>query len=601
MNISPRFISKRSLITRVGLIRMATALSIWNFRLFFQSRNFVPLLMVGLTSILVIAPLIMILLATLTPNGLEAWQDITYSHLSRNLWWKPLGNSLLLGVGVAAGCLLLGGFLAWLVVMTDVPMQRFLGVLSLLPFMIPSFAAALAWSTLFRNERLGGQAGYLVSNGYSIPDWLAWGLTPTLIVLIAHYYSLAYAMIAASLSSVSADLVESAEMAGAKRSRILFGIVLPIVTPALISGGMLTFAGAVSNFASPALLGAPVRMQTISTRLYGMAQTGNMERAYVLALLLMIVAAALLYFSDRLVSGRRSFVTVTGKGARTRRFSLGRWRWPLFALAVALGVITTIIPVVVLIASSFAPQAGALFSNWTSHFWIGPGGSVLAEGQAGIFRNPILLDAIWTTVRLGLAVAAATMVIGLLVAHTIVRYKASPLSRLLSQLAFLPLFIPSIAMAAAYLAMYGTSFGPIPALYGTFTLIVFAATANLMPYAVQSGRAVLSQISADIEESAKLTGASAIRRMIEIVFPLAVRGIMAGGILVFIKIVRDLSLVVLLFSAATPLLSMLAFNYAGLGFMQFANAITLVIMAICLIASLLVHLLQKRIQRWKKS
>jgi len=564
-----------------------------------QSRDIVPLIMLAFTTLLVIAPLFMILFATLTPDGMAAWQAITNSPLSRNLWWRPLGNTMILGAGTAIGCLLLGGFLAWLVVLTDVPARRFLAIMSILPFMIPSFAAALAWSTLFRNDRLGGQAGYFASNGIPIPDWLAWGIVPTLIVLIAHYYSLAYTMIAASLSSVSGDLVESAEMAGAKRGRILFGIVLPIVTPALISGGMLTFAGAVSNFAAPALLGAPVRMQTLSTRIYGMVQTGNIERGYVLALLLMLMAAALLYFSDRFVSGRRAFVTVTGKGARTKRFALGRWRWPLFIFATLIGVITTIIPVIVLFASSMAPRPGVLFSNWTLHFWIGPAGTSIAEGQAGIFRNPHLIDAVFTTIRLGLTVAGCAMLVGLLIAYTIVRYKASPYTRVLSQLSFVPLFIPSIAMAAAYIAMYGTSLGPLPALYGTFALIVMAATANLMPYAVQSARGVLGQISADIEESARMTGAGAVRRMAQIVFPLAMRGIMAGGILVFIKIVRDLSLVVLLFSASTPLLSMIAFNYASLGFMQFANAITLVILVICLIASGLVHILQNKVQGWK--
>ena len=98
-----------------------------------------------------------------------------------------------------------------------------------------------------------------------------------------------------------------------------------------------------------------------------------------------------------------------------------------------------------------------------------------------------------------------------------------------------------------------------------------------------------------------MTGAGPIRRMTEIVLPLAVRGILAGGILVFIKIVRDLSLVVLLFSSTTPVLSMMAFNYAGLGFMQFANAITLVILVICLIASALVYLMQNKIQGWKSA
>lgn len=559
----------------------------------------VPFVMVCVAAILVVAPLLRIVGISLTPNGMAAWQAVLSSPLSPNLLWRPIANTMMLGAGVATGCLLLGGFLAWLIVLTDVPARRFLGVLSILPFMIPSFAAALAWGTLFRNDRLGGQLGYFAANGMDIPDWLAWGLLPTLIVLVAHYYSLAYTMIAAALSSVSADLVESAEMAGAKRARILFGIVLPVVTPALVSGGMLTFAGAVSNFAAPALLGSPVRMQTLSTRIYGMVQTGNIERGYVLALLLIIAAAALLYFSDRLVSGRRAFVTVTGKGSRTKRFALGRWRWPLFAVATGLGVMTTVIPVIVLFSSSMAQSSSGLFSNWTLHFWIGQAGTDFAQGQAGLFRNPVLLGAIWTTIKLGLTVAATTMLVGLIIAHTTVRHKGTFLGNLLSQLAFLPLFIPSIALAAAYIAMYGKALGPIPALYGTFTLLVLAATANLLPYAVQSGRAVLSQISADIEESARLTGASALRRMSEIVLPLAIRGVFAGGILVFIKIVRDLSLVVLLFSSTTPVLSMMAFNYAGLGFMQFANAITLLILVICLIASALVHLLQNRIQGWK--
>lgn len=340
-------------------------------------------------------------------------------------------------------------------------------------------------------------------------------------------------------------------------------------------------------------------MQTLSTRIYGMVQTGNIERGYVLALLLIVAAAALLYFSDRLVSGRKAFVTVTGKGARTKRFALGKWRWPLFFLATGLGVMTTVIPVIVLFASSMASSASGLFSNWTLHFWIGEADPQIAQGQAGLFRNPILMDAVWTTIRLGLTVALSTMLVGLIIAHTIVRHKGTFLGNLLSQLAFLPLFIPSIALAAAYIAMYGTSMGPIPALYGTFTLLVLAATANLLPYAVQSGRAVLSQISNDIEESARLTGAGPLRRMFEIVLPLAIRGVFAGGILVFIKIVRDLSLVVLLFSTTTPVLSMMAFNYAGLGFMQFANAITLLILVICLIASVLVQILQNRIQGWK--
>ncbi len=560
-----------------------------------------PLILLAVVALLIVAPLAMIVLTTLSAEGIEAWRSVLASALSLNLWWRPLGNTLVLGGGVALGCVLIGGFLAWLVVLTDVPARRTLWFLAALPFMIPSFAAALAWGALFRNSRLGGSLGFFEANGYAIPDWLAWGLVPTLIVLTAHYYSLAFTIIAAALGSLGADLVEAAQMAGARTSRIFFGIILPVVTPALIAAASLTFAGAVSNFAAPALLGLPVRMQTLSTRLFGMIETGQTERGFVIALLLIAVSAVFLWFGERLVTGRRNFVTITGKGGRTKRFPLGKWRWPLFVLAIALCLVTTFVPALILLASSFALQNGSLFSNWTLHFWVGEGGTEMAQGQAGIFRNPVLLDALWTTLRLALSVALVAMVLGLALAHAIARNKGTLLATALAQLSFMPIFIPSIAFAAAYIALYGAPIGPLPPLYGTFALLVIAASAHLLPFAVQSGRSVLGQISVDIEESARLTGAGIFRRMGQIVMPLAIRGLLAGALLVFVKIVRDLSLVVLLFTATSPVLSMMAYRYASEGFLQFANAITVVILLVCLVATLAARRLENRVQKWKES
>jgi iron(III) transport system permease protein len=341
-------------------------------------------------------------------------------------------------------------------------------------------------------------------------------------------------------------------------------------------------------------------MQTLSTRLFGMIEIGQAERGFVLALLLIAVSGIFLFLSDRLVSGRRAFVTVTGKGGRTRRFPLGKWRWPLFVAGFGLAILTTIVPVVVLVASSLATQTGALFSNWTLHFWLGEGGGQIAQGTAGIFRNPVLIGALLNTLKLGVVVALITMLLGLALAHTITRNKGTVLANILSQLAFLPLLIPSIAFAAAYIALFGAPIGPLPSLYGSFTLLVMAAAAHNLPYAVQSGRSVLGQISTDLEESARLTGAGPLRRMWAIVVPLAIRGLLAGAILVFVKMVRDLSLVVLLFSATSPVLSMVAYRYAAEGFMQFANAITVLILVICLTASLVAQALQARVQKWKE-
>jgi len=551
--------------------------------------------------LLIAGPLLRILFETLMPDAIAAWSDVVASPLSRNLLWVPLRNTLILGFGVAAGCVLIGGFLAWLVVMTDVPFRRTIGLLATLPFMIPSFATALAWGSLFRNGRVGGQTGFLEGLGLSIPDWLSWGMVPTLIVPIAHYYSLAFTVIAAALATVNSDIVEAAQMSGARRGRIFLGIILPVSMPAIVSAASLTFAGAVSNFAAPALLGLPVRMQTMATRLFGMIEIGQTARGYVIAILLIAVSAFFLWFGNKVISGRRSFATITGKGGRTKRFELGGARYPLFAAAALICLVTTVVPIVILIASSLAPSSSALFSDWTLHYWTGASTPSIAQGQAGVFYNPFIVSATTTTVALGLTVAVAGSILGLMVAFTLATHRTGMLSAAINQISFLPLLVPGIAFGAAYIALFGAPIGPFPALYGSFTLLVIAGTAYLVPFSVQTGRAVIQQVSGDLDESARLTGAGFLRRMGAITVPLASRGLAAGALIIFVKIMRDLSLVVLLFTPTTPVLSVLAYRYASEGFTQFANAITVVILVVSIAATLLANRLQAKSQPWLKN
>lgn len=540
---------------------------------------------------LVAAPLATILADTF---GSPAWGEVLASRLSRNLLWRPLGTTLLIGLAVAAGCLVIGGFLAWLVTMTDVPLRRAIGFMATLPFMIPSFATALAWGTLFRNGRTGGSAGLLQGIGLDVADWLAWGLVPVILVLIAHYYALAFTVIAAALSSVNGDLIDAAAMTGASRRRIVTGIIMPVVTPALLAGASLAFAGAVSNFATPALLGLPVRMQTLSTRLFGMIEIGQTERGYILAILLIAVSALFLGLGNRLLSGRRNFSTITGKGVRGRTMALGSARWPLCALALAICLATTVLPILLLIAASLAPMSSALFADWTLHFWIGVADPAFARGQAGIFNNPHLLTALGVTLGLGLAVALAANAIGLLIAVSTTRWRLPFLTGAATQLSFLPMLLPGIAFGAAYIALYGAPIGPFPALYGTPLLLGLALTAAMLPFAVQTGRATVAQISGEIDEAARMTGAGFLRRIGAITLPLASRGLIAGMLLTFVSVIGDLAIVVLLYTPTTPVLSVLSYRYASDGFHQFANAVTLVILVLSIAATLVANVLRKR-------
>lgn len=563
-------------------------------------RHTLPVLLALLLGVGVLAPLVKIAWATVATDGFEVWRQVVASEISRSLLWRPLGNTLVIGVLTVAGTLLIGGVLAWLVILTDVPCRRLIGTLAALPFVIPSFASAFAWAVVFRNERVGGSVGWLEGAGINVPDWLAWGMAPTTIVLLLHYSSLVFMLVAAALASVNADLIEAATMTGAGRARVLGGVVLPVVTPAIVSSASLVFAGAVSNFAAPALMGLPVGMHTLSTRLYGMISTGSVERGYVLALILILLTAAVLWQATKAITGRRSYATVTGKGGRSKRFELGAWRWPLCAFGLAVGAVATVAPMFVLFASSVTTEIGSFSAGFTWHYWFGASDPAITQGIGGVLRDAQTLKALGVTLALGSAVALLSMGVGLLTAYVVTRRKDHPLAAPLGTLAFVPAMIPGIAFGAGFIALFGQAWGPIPALYGTFALLVIAGTAYTLPFSVQAARAAMAQVAGDLEDSATLAGASLPRRLLSIYLPLTLRGLLAGAVLVIVKMIRDLSLVVLLFTPTMPILSVVAYRYASEGFLQHANAITALITLISITATLLAERLQGAHQPWTK-
>ena len=548
---------------------------------------------------LVLVPLAGIAVALASPAGLEAVRDVFTGRIAGNMLWKPLINTFVIGFVVALACLAVGGFLAWLVTMTDMPLRGVVGVLAALPFMIPTFAVALSWTVFFGDDRLGRSSmGLFAQLGFEVPSWLAWGGVPVTLVLIIHLYSIAYLMIAAALVLVGRDMTAAAEIAGASRWQTLRSIVLPVVTPTLIAAGALCFAEAVSSFSAPAILGLPVRFHTLATRAYGAIETGAPERGFVLIAVMIVVAGAFLALSALAQRRGQKFTTLTGKAGHRGRIALGGWAWPLALSALAIVILTTIVPALALILSSLSPQTGSLFVAPTFHFWIGASDPAIAQGQAGILRNPHLVLAFWITLAIGAMTGLAAMACGLVVGSAISK-EASIIRRgLLRQMSFLPLLIPGLAIGAAFISFYGAPIGPFPSLYGTPAILVLAGVAATLPFAVQAVASAREQIASELEESARLAGASPLRILGAITIPVTASKLIAGFVLVFVKMVRDLDLVILLYTPHLPLLTVLAFRYASDGFAQFAHAIAAVILLISVAAHLLASSLSRNAQPW---
>ena len=167
------------------------------------------------------------------------WKYLLASPLTKTILWVPLRNSLIIGAFVTVISVPLGALMAWLMVRTDIPGKGLLSALILIPYMIPSWCKALSWMTIFRNPSMGGY-GVLYSLGIPVPNALASGFVPIIIVMTMHYYAFSYIMASGALRSINSELEEMGEIQGASKAQILKSITLPLILPSILSATIMT-------------------------------------------------------------------------------------------------------------------------------------------------------------------------------------------------------------------------------------------------------------------------------------------------------------------------------------------------------------------------
>ena len=149
-------------------------------------------------------------------------------------------------------------------------------------------------------------------------------------------------------------------MAGASAWRTLWKINFPLLLPALLASGILSFVVAMESFEIPQLLGTPANIFVFTTRIYDLAYGGhvaNFGAAMVLAVILLGLTGSLIVVQWRLLRGR-SYTTVSGRGFKAQPLDLGAGRWIAFGGILAFFVVFGALPFIVLLLNSFMELSG---------------------------------------------------------------------------------------------------------------------------------------------------------------------------------------------------------------------------------------------------
>ncbi|MBI5034353.1 MAG: iron ABC transporter permease [Chloroflexi bacterium] len=564
------------------------------------------LILLALLLYLVMTPLLIMIQTTITWQVEDArlargtipgeftlfhWDRVFNSIISQTMLWTPLQNTLVTSIGISIFALTIGSLLAWLVVRTDLPGKAYISSIAIIPYMLPSWTISLAWIVVFKNQRVGGSIGFFEAlTGISVPDWVSYGPVPIIITLSLHYYAFAFLLVSGALQSLDARLEESGEMLGASRWQVLRRITFPLVIPAILSAFILTFSRAMGSFGTPAFLGNPVRYYVLSTTLYNNIQSRLQADGFVLGLVLIAISIVTIYLNQRIIGVRKSYVTLTGKGFTSTPVKLRAFKYPILILIGLFLFVAVFAPLGFLGYQSLMLQKNSYaLENLSLHFWVGASDPHVADGIAGILTDVQTWVATWNSVALSVVVGAITSILGILLGYAVVKGRGTWLSKLVEQIAFLPYLMPSIAFGAIYLGMFAQPLGPIPALYGTFWILVVVSVAKNLPYSSRSGTAAMLQVGGELEEAAVVGGAGWFTRFRRIIVPLTSSGLISGFLLTFITSMRELSLIILLVTPATRTLTTLNFRYAEQGYHQPGDATAMLLVVIILMCEWLVR------------
>jgi iron(III) transport system permease protein len=476
-----------------------------------------------------------------------AWQVL--QHQAQTVLLGYAWQSLVLSLGVAIGVALVGCGAALAVALFEFPGRKLLEWALLLPLAMPAYVLAYAYTDLLQYagplqtslRRATGLAGALWPDVRSLPG--------AIVLLVLALYPYVYLLVRTALAERAVALMEAAGLLGAGLYRRIRTVALPMARPALAAGVALALMETLADYG----VGSYFGLTTLSTGIYrAWLSMNDATAAAQLASMLLLVVLLLLWAEH---SGRRHMRfagaragAASGEARRERlRGRQAALAWLLCAAPVFLGFV--------------APMASLLWSLWQ-------------EARHANLDLPWARFAQWAWASVRLSLSACALAAGLAFAVLFI-LRASPAqdksSRVLagaSQLLGLGYAMPGAVLAIGWLLCLSALQAALPGqgvgvwFTGSVLGLLLAYLARFAAVALQSLQSGYSRLPSSIDQSARLLGASKLRLLREVHWPLMRRSVLVAMLLVFVDVMKELPATLVLRPFGSDTLAVVAYNLA---------------------------------------
>lgn len=204
----------------------------------------------------------MLSMVVLFPIGALIWQGANFGPLgiwdviNRERVWAALWLSFRLAFLAAGFNLVFGTLLAWVLVRYRFAGRRLVDAAVDLPFALPTAVAGIALTTLYApNGILGGLAAQI---GWKIA-YTQWGIFLALVFVGLPFVTRTVQPV---IEEIDAEVEEASATLGASRLYTMRHVILPMLTPAALTGFALSMARGVGEYGSVIFIAGNIPLRT---------------------------------------------------------------------------------------------------------------------------------------------------------------------------------------------------------------------------------------------------------------------------------------------------------------------------------------------------
>jgi iron(III) transport system permease protein len=507
----------------------------------------------GLLQLLFLVATLVLVYAVILPIGYLVYESVvpvreftlsTYVQIfQRADLLSALVNSLVSSFAVALLSILLGTLLAYGVSRTNMWGKWIVRAAIITAIISPAFLITVAYVQIAgpNNGHLNHLLRWLFQLDQDYGPVNVFSMWAFVFLVVPGGTAFVYVQLIPAFRNMDPSLEEAARMVGCTPAWTAFAVTIPLMRPAILSGGLLAFSSALAIYGTAHILG--LNVLTIAIR-EALIVSRDFSIASGLSVLVTVFSLLSLYLYRRATAQGRKYQTLGGRGFRPTTLELGAGRHWFGVLGIAFAITTAILPYTVMLLTSFyrGSGQGLGFANLT------------LANYAFLFEAQFIRSALVNSLMLAGGTATIVTIAGGILGYLIVKTRISGRS-FLDYVAILPLGIAGTALAVGLIIMHlSTPFKSL-ALYGTLSILLLAYVSRLIAFGVRNSQSALIQINTELEEAARVHGASPLSAAMFVVLPLVKGALVYTWVLVFILAYPEISASVILRGLNTDVVS----------------------------------------------